>query len=579
LGSVQVQHSPTTKDNPKAFPLLKRYGVPLEETRVHKGLLRELFQLNKKVTKSTTMYTDLGDGKESALIFVPLSHGYKALRRNELEHKWFRNTITALGGPGNENDTVRDFFIHIARIEEYKDSIVEAMKINGVRILPHLDPIATFSIQSACNMNEAQFQMLRRCCRAEFGSPLFSSPFKVKRVIGLEHVEVDTGMFKYGSEKIHWMYKEIRSILTLFLTTLVRERKNDFKADHIDISICVDHGKGHSRVTMILVIRSELETGVWQEEQHVFSVANAKCKKDNSEIIKSTFGPQLNEELKALKALGCISIILPSDGSFETAYTVIGGADAIRREADHLCFLTVPVELWMSGDILWFATALGKEGFAGWWCCYCQMFRPDWQDEDPEATEPWTIERLTHHANQLENGMLDVNKTNEKKGVKEKPIFDAIDTDHYANPTLHLSIGLGNDALKNLILEMQAACEKYTDGYYEAEKDELQAKSLLAEAVGVLTRFNDDHKHYEKELKRRIRLEPPGPPLDLMEVDLEEMKEERISIQTDIDEYKNDIDDAKKRFREEKKRPENSKAFGQPVRAKADELLKELGID
>ncbi len=64
LGSLQVEHSPRTKKNPKTFPLLKRYGVPLEERRVHKGLLRELFQLNKKVTNYTTMYTDLGDGKE-----------------------------------------------------------------------------------------------------------------------------------------------------------------------------------------------------------------------------------------------------------------------------------------------------------------------------------------------------------------------------------------------------------------------------------------------------------------------------------------------------------------------------------
>jgi hypothetical protein len=39
----------------------------------------------------------------------------------------------------------------------------------------------------------------------------------------------------------------------------------------------------------------------------------------------------------------------------------------------------------MSGDILWFATALGKEGFAGWWCYCCQMFRLDWQSEDLEA--------------------------------------------------------------------------------------------------------------------------------------------------------------------------------------------------
>jgi hypothetical protein len=59
-------------------------------------------------------------------------------------------TITALGRPGNEKETVGDLLIHIARIEENKDSIVEAIKLNGVRILPHLDPIATFAIHSAC---------------------------------------------------------------------------------------------------------------------------------------------------------------------------------------------------------------------------------------------------------------------------------------------------------------------------------------------------------------------------------------------------------------------------------------------
>jgi hypothetical protein len=125
----------------------------------------------------------------------------------------------------------------------------------------------------------------------------------------------------------------------------------------------------------------------------------------------------------------------------------------------------------MSGGILWFATALGKEGFVGWWCCYCQMFRLDWQCEDPEATEPWTIQCLTQHFDKLENGELDSTITSEKKGVKEKPIFKAIYTDHYANPALHLSIGLGNDGSKIYILEKKAACEKYTEGYYEAEKE------------------------------------------------------------------------------------------------------------
>jgi hypothetical protein len=134
------------------------------------------------------------------------------------------------------------------------------------------------------------------------------------------------------------MYKEIRSILSLFLTTVARERKDGFKADHIDISICVDRKIGHSRVTMILVLRSKLYIGVWKEEQPTFSVANAKCKKDNSEIVKGTFGPRLNEELRALKELGCLLIILPDNGNFESVYVIIGGAHASRREDNHFCF-------------------------------------------------------------------------------------------------------------------------------------------------------------------------------------------------------------------------------------------------
>jgi hypothetical protein len=71
--------------------------------------------------------------------------------------------------------------------------------------------------------------------------------------------------------------------------------------------------------------------------------------------------------------------------------------------------------------------------------------------------------------------------------------------------------------------------------------------------VGVLTWFHNNHNHYEKELKRKIRLEPTGPRMDVMEVAIQEIKEERILIQMEIDEYKNNIDDAKRRFKEEKK--------------------------
>jgi hypothetical protein len=53
--------------------------------------------------------------------------------------------------------------------------------------------------------------------------------------------------------------------------------------------------------------------------------------------------------------------------------------------------------------------------------------------------------------------MLDANAV---CGVKESPIFDAIDIDHYVMPGLDMLIGKGYGSLDNLMAEVQAAAEK-----------------------------------------------------------------------------------------------------------------------
>jgi hypothetical protein len=481
LGSIRVQHSPETKSRENVFPIMKKYGIPLEERRVHKGLLKELFHMGKKVDKSTTLYADVGDNKESAFVFIPTSKGYKRLKKNENKHKWFSHLLTALGGDGNEQDTVRDLFVHVGRKEEYKEAFIEAIKMNGDRVIPQLDPVATFAIQSACNMNAAQFKTLRRCAFSEFGFQLFSSPHKIKQAIGLEHVEPIDGFYKYGSETIPWMYKSIQEIVCLFLATLLREGKANFKVDHIDLSICIDHGKGHSRVSLTLVVRRKDATGEWSEQQHVFSVANAKCRKDNSEIVRNTFGPSLNAELDAIKQSGHVSFFMaPVAEAFGACYAVFG-TELARRENQDVFILTAPVTLWMSGDLLWYATALGKEGYAGWWCSYCQLFKTDWQAAGHAEGDLWTIAGLSDHADKIESGEVNGKIPRQRLGVKERPGFIAVDVDHYVFPMLHLTIGPVNDILKKFIEEMQAAGELYTD-------DLLPSRKRWARNKGAATR-------------------------------------------------------------------------------------------
>jgi hypothetical protein len=92
--------------------------------------------------------------------------------------------------------------------------------------------------------------------------------------------------------------------------------------------------------------------------------------------------------------------------------------------------LTTKLELWMAGDLLWYSTALGKEGYAGWWYPYCTAFKSNWQSKDLKVGDKWTVEKLTTYAGKLEPGELNGKNVMERRGVKEVPLFDAVDVDH-----------------------------------------------------------------------------------------------------------------------------------------------------
>jgi hypothetical protein len=69
----------------------------------------------------------------------------------------------------------------------------------------------------------------------------------------------------------------------------------------------------------------------------------------------------------------------------------------------------IPVDIFMAGDIPLYAIALGKEGFATWWCNWCKLFKPEWQAVDHQVGLPWTMDTLQKHATSIQNGLVDFN--------------------------------------------------------------------------------------------------------------------------------------------------------------------------
>jgi hypothetical protein len=72
-------------------------------------------------------------------------------------------------------------------------------------------------------------------------------------------------------------------VIHLCLVTFFKSAK--FCCDQTNITISIDHGKGHSWATLNVIPDWRVEDGSWDEESHVFTLANAWCKKDNTGII------------------------------------------------------------------------------------------------------------------------------------------------------------------------------------------------------------------------------------------------------------------------------------------------------
>jgi hypothetical protein len=91
----------------------------------------------------------------------------------------------------------------------------------------------------------------------------------------------------------------------------------------------------------------------------------------------------------------------------------------------------------------------------------------------------------------------------DKKGCKIDHLlmFDAIDFDHFVPPVLHILLGLVNDIYKNLLAELQAGYEVYTDAYVELESEWAIAAATHRNAKEEKAEHERLYGNYTKYLK------------------------------------------------------------------------------
>jgi hypothetical protein len=89
---------------------------------------------------------------------------------------------------------------------------------------------------------------------------------------------------------------------------------------------------------------------------------------------------------------------------------------------------SVPFRVHMTGDMAWYAVALGEENSSTNWCWICKLAKSEWQyssklDHGPPHGSLWSLKELKE--------ALDLRRINEKSylGVKRPPIIERLGPD------------------------------------------------------------------------------------------------------------------------------------------------------
>ena len=153
LGTREKQGSPYARLQEKSFPVLKRFGIPIDDTRVHENIFREWFRISQICLQMITMYLTLEDNKIRGFIMVPKSSSLYRMQRNEKIFGWMDNILYALDEKTSRVESATNLLMHIRSLKQYRDVFVEVGEEMGLTMMQRLDEATLFAIQSFSNAN------------------------------------------------------------------------------------------------------------------------------------------------------------------------------------------------------------------------------------------------------------------------------------------------------------------------------------------------------------------------------------------------------------------------------------------
>lgn len=443
------------------FPALKSYGIPLVTTAIH-SVLRDIVALSRKAKNVDLLTFPLFNRADVSctLVNIPSSFTYDRFKRNANRTGWVKRIL--LSASREEEGEVAARWILQYLGDMFNDCFADIACRLGL-LLPAkvMDAETASAMWEEGNVPLRAQRIILRHLKAFFGRRITVPESKIRE---LENGALPpiTDSNEIDNNTIHFWYKKIDEVICHRIKTELKYRGQDFFAkngyDSLDIVLGGDHGARRFRAELRLIFRNSRNMHI-NPYSTTLCVGSIDCTKDTRDILDKTIGSHLNDGLHRIvnKYLVAHSTLVNNN---EYCNVVIF-AEEPPAAANSEHNFTFETRTFVSGDMAFFAVALGKENMSTAWCTWCKLSKLQWSAVGHEVGEPWTIEGINNIRDSVEiNNMREIPEN--IKGCTMRPLFDAVPVSNYILCMLHIIIGVGNTLIGSLLEWVEERVEKLT---------------------------------------------------------------------------------------------------------------------
>jgi predicted RNA binding protein with dsRBD fold (UPF0201 family) len=171
--------------------------------------------------------------------------------------------------------------------------------------------------------------------------------------------------------------------------------------------------------------------------------------------------------------------------------------DDIKLPMGSEIILTIPsFNIFITGDLSYYADVLGMPASTSYWCPFCLLSRPEWQQSADANGDERTAEFQRNTYTAIMNDRQKKMTPMKKKGVSSQMHYKCLTPQHFVPPLLHLEIGMVNQSWDDL--------EQWMDDKVEIiPSHEKDARNKLKDAIENL----DLAAREKKDAERTINIE------------------------------------------------------------------------